>query len=248
MRILGQVGRLSPRSDEKLDGNAYLGLTALMGVVGWVPTAYLIHFRTPPPKGVVTLAELGAWAESVTQFSWTIMGLWAALFVGLVLVTVLRVERAALYSVPNVLWAVGMAVALGLNVVGLQLDGLSWLIWIPWLVLFAVGYLVTGVLVTRGWVYHVAAGVSALLVANGAYGVLTNSGCLVVTLNPTVETPLAGAVLLPMPLTYVVIGLLHVVPVGLDALMGGRGTTDAGVPEARADRLDEGDSGGVVPD
>lgn len=244
----GQVGRLSPTSDEKLDGNAYLGLTALMGLVGWAPTAYLIHFETAPPKGVVTLAELGAWAEAVTQYSWPLMGLWTALFVGYLAVTVLRVEPGAVYSVPNALWAVGMAVALVLNGVGVEYT-VGWLVWLPWLVLFGVGYLATGLLVTRGWVYYLAGGISLLLAANGVYGVLTNTGCLVVTLDPAVETPLAGAVLFPMPLTYVVIGLLHVVPLAVDAAMGGRETTDAGIPRVKADRDRDGDSaGGVVPE
>lgn len=247
MRLLGQVGRLSPRSGAKLDGNAYLGLTALMGVVGWVPTAYLIHFETPPPKGVVTLAALGPWAEAVTRYSWELVGLWTVLFVVFLAVTVLRVEPGAVYSAPNALWSVGMGIALVLNAVGVEYT-VAWLVWLPWLVLFAVGYLATGLLVTRGWIYYLAGGISLFLAANGVYGVLTNTGCLVVTLNPAVETPLAGSVLLPMPLTYVVIGLLHVLPVGLDALLGGRGMTEAGVSAVKADQLDEDAAGGVVPE
>lgn len=248
MGLLGQIGRLSPRSDEKLDGNAYLGLTALMGLVGWVPTAYLLHVETAPPTGVVTLAQVGAWAEAATQYSWPLMWLWAALFVVFVAITVLRVERGAVYSIPNALWGIGMAIALAFNAVGVE-NTVAWMVWLPWFVLFAVGYLVTGLLVARGWIYLLAGTVSAALAAYCVYGVFTSTGWVVVTQTPAVETPLAGAVLFPVPYTYVVIGLLHVVPVGVDALMGGRQMTEAGIPKVEADRQDEESGlGGVVPE
>lgn len=248
MRIVGQARRLLPGSEEKLDGNAYLGLTALMGLVGWGPTAYVVHFMAAPPKGVVTLREVGPWVERVTRYSWELVWLWAALTVGLLAVSALRVERGAVLSIPSLLWAGGMVLALAVTAASLHFQ-VPWLTWMPWLALFAVGYLATGVLVERGGIYLLAGGISGLLALNGAYGVLTSTGCLVITLNPAVETPLAGAVLFPMPLTYVVIGALHVLPVGIDALVGGRGMTEAGIPRVRADRLaDEDRAGGVVPD
>jgi hypothetical protein len=242
--LLARVGRLSPRSDRRLDGTDYLWLTALMGAVGWGVTAYLLHVRTAPPKGAVTLREVGPWIEAVSGYSWPLMGLWGLLFAGLLAVSVPRVERGAFLSAPSLVWVVGTALALAANAYSLVAE-VPWLTWLPWLVLFAVGYLVTGVLVTRGGVYLAAGLASVALAANGVYGVLTNTGCLVVTLDPVVETPLAGAVLLPMPLTYVVLGLLHVGPLAVDAARGGRGLNAEGVPHLKAAALDDED-GGVV--
>lgn len=245
MGLVGQIGRLSPGSEEKLDGNAYLWLTALMGVVGWGPTAYLLHFGTDPPSGTVTLQEVGPWVEAASQYSWPLVWLWSGVFVLYLVVTVFRVERNAIYSVPNAVWTVGTAIALAANVAGVEYT-IGWLVWLPWLVLFGVGYLTTGVLVTRGWVYLLAGAVSGLLAVYGVYATLEGTGALVIT---TEAPTLAGAVLFPVPLTYVVIGALHVVPVAVDALLGGRETTDRGIPAVKADRMSDWDEGGgVVPE
>jgi hypothetical protein len=220
MSFTEQSRRLLPGAEEKLSANAYLGLTALTGLIGWVPTVYVIHFMSSTPSGTVGMAEAGPWMRVVTQHSWTLMGLWAVLSVGLVAIGILRVERAAVLSTPQLLWTVGVVISLVLNTVGVM-DHTVVLVWAPWLVLFAVVY--------------------------SLYAYVVTTGALVI--DPAAEGEMAGAVLLPFPYTYLVIGLLHVVPVAVDAALGGRQMTDAGIPKVKADYLENEDgSDGVVPD
>lgn len=243
MSVIEQTKRAT-LGGERVSANAYLGLTALVGLVGWAATAWVVHVAATPPSGVVGLREVGPWIQTVTQYSWSLLWLWTGLVAVQLLVSV-RVERGAVLSIPNAVWTAGTVVALGLSFASVEFT-VAALAWLPWLALFAVAYLVTGLLVTRGGVYLAAGGVSALLAAYGGYAVLTASGALVV--SPDAAT-LAGQVLLPFPYAYAVLGALHVVPLAVDAARGGRQLTDEGIPQVEAEALDDGDrAGGVVPD
>jgi hypothetical protein len=81
----------------------------------------------------------------------------------------------------------------------------------PWLVAMTLGYLATGLLVVRGGVYLVAAGVGAVLLA-------------------------ARAAVGPLPVLPVVLGLLHAAPTLVDARRGGRELTQSGQPRVAAER------------
>lgn len=247
MSFVEEVKRLLPGSERRASANAYLGLTALTGLIGWGGTAYLLHFTSDPPSGTVGLREIGPWIETVTQYSWELMGLWVALMVGLFVVSFLFVERGALLTIPNMVWTIGIAVGLVLNAASIQFT-IPALTWGPWLVVFTVGYLVTGVIAERGWIYFGAGVVSGLLTVWGLYAYVTKTGALV--MSPDLPVPIAGAVYFPFPYTYAVLGALHVLPVAIDAALGGRGLTEDGISKLKAERLsDEEDSGGgVVPD
>lgn len=247
MSFVEQASRLLPGSDQRASANAYLGLTALVGLIGWGATAYVLHVASDPPSGTVGIREAGPWIETVTQFSWQLMGLWAVLTVGLLVVSYFRVQRGVLVTIPNLVWTAGIVLGLVLNAVSVQFT-IPVLTWGPWLVVFTVGYLLTGLLAERGWIYAGAGVISGLLTVWGLFAYLTGAGALVI--SPDSPAPIAGAVLFPFPYAYAVLGALHVVPVAIDAALGGRGLTEEGITELKARRLeDEGDSGGgVVPD
>lgn len=237
-----------------VSGNAVMLLTALYGLVGWAQTTYTVHLlyrlelgRTPPSGTAVGFREVGPWIQVVTQYTWELMWLWGGLTVALVAVVGLFGERGAVLNGPNLLWGVGTALALGLTAYGLDAR-IQWLVWLPWLALFAVGYLVTALLVERGGVYLLAGAVSALLTLYGVYAVLTGTGTLVLTTETTVpaQAPLAGAVLIPFPYVYAVLGALHVVPMAVDGLRGGRQMTEAGVPALKAEKRSDDEDGGVI--
>lgn len=230
-----------------LSGNGVILLTALYGLIGWAQTTYTVHLVYPlevgrdAPTGTdVSFAAVGPWIEVVTQYTSQLMDLWFGLTIALVLVIALFAERGAVLSVPSLVWGVGTAAALGATAYanGAQVP---YLVWLPWLVLYAVAYAVTGVVVERGGVYYAAAAVSAALTVYGVFALVTGTGTLVLTSDPGFETPLAGAVMLPFPYVYAVLGALHVVPMAVDGLRGGRQMTSAGVPAVRTGGDGEGD-------
>jgi hypothetical protein len=79
--------------------------------------------------------------------------------------------------------------------------------WAPWAAAFGVAYLLTGLLVDRGGVY-LAAGVASV-------GVLV------------------GGLVVGLPGTFALLGLLHGVPMLVDASRGGRHLTADGTPALR---------------
>lgn len=237
-----------------VSGNGVILLTALYGLVGWAQTTYTVHLlyrlelgRTPPAGTSVGFREVGPYIQVITQYTWELMWLWVGLTVALLAVLALFGERGAVINAANLLWGVGTAVALGLTAYGLDAQ-MQWLVWLPWFALFAVGYLVTGLLVERGGVYLLAGVVSTLLTLYCVYALLTGTGSLVLTTETTVpaQAPLAGAVLIPFPYVYAVLGALHVVPMAIDGLRGGREMTEAGVPAVKAEKQEDDDEGGVI--
>jgi hypothetical protein len=248
-----RVARLrSLLTGRPLTGNGVVLLTALYGLVGWAQTTYTVHLlyplelgRTPPSGASVGFREVGPWIQVLTQYTWELMWLWGGLTVALFVVVALFGERGAVLNGPNLAWGVGTVLAMGLTAYGIDAR-IQYLIWLPWLVLYAACYLVTGLVVERGGVYLGAAGVSGLLTLYGVYALLTGSGALVLTTETTVpaQAPLAGAVLLPFPYVYAVLGVLHVGPMLVDGLRGGRQLTAEGVPAVKTQQDDA--DGGVI--
>jgi len=247
------LGRVrSALSGRPLTGNGVIFLTALYGLVGWAQTAYTMHVLYPfelgrgPPTGTdVGFREVGPWIEIVTQYTDPLLYVWALLTVTLLVTFALFAERGSVVSLVGLVWGVGATVAFGLTVYGVETRSL-WLVWFSWLALFAVGYLATGRIVERGGVYLGAGLVSGLLALYGAYVVLSGTGTLVLTTEVAVEaqTALAGEVLLPFPYVYGVLGVLHVLPMAVDGLRGGRELTPRGVPRLRS--TDEDDADGKI--
>jgi hypothetical protein len=131
---------------------------------------------------------------------------WGARFV----VAATTVDRDVWLSTPGVVWTVATVLAFVANGYGLTLGSTALgetLMWAPWAAAFGVGYLLTGLLVDRGAVY-LAAGVASV-------GVLV------------------GGLVVGLPGTFVLLGLLHGVPMLVDASRGGRQLTADGTPALR---------------
>jgi hypothetical protein len=185
--------------------NAYLALIGVVGVVGWAGTALF--------------AELVS--DEITLVGWTgiVIAGWVVLTGGRLLLGGLHVSRAESYSAPFMVWLVIIAGAFAANVYGATVSDPALamkLMCMPWLVGMGVGYLLTGLMVTRGWVY-LAAGVAGL----GLFGVFVTQG-----LSP------------PSPQSFIILGLFNSVPMFVDASLGGRELTPSGQPRVAVETGD----------
>lgn len=255
MGTLEQAKRLLWLDRSAASGNAYIALTALSGLVGWGVTVWAIHFVVGMPTGgSIGGPEVGQWAQrAMAGLKWPVTAVWIVAWFGRLGWGYLRVERGAVLNTPNMIWSGASLAALTVNVYAVW-TATPELVWLPWMVVFAVGYLSTAALVRRAGIYWLAGAVSLLLSVHGVYSIATATGYAV--LGPASALPPALAesvgpntVLMPLPYTYAVLGLLQVVPMAVDAARGGRELTASGVPRVRADDNDTGDAapGGVVP-
>lgn len=183
--------------------NAYLALIGVVGIVGWAGTALFVELVSDEVTlvGVTGLVILA----------------WAALTGGRLLLGGLNVPQAESYSSPFVVWLVLIAGAFAANVYGATVTDPQLamkLMCMPWLVAMGVGYLMTGLMVTRGWVY-LAAGVAGL----GLFTFFVTQG-----ISP------------PSPQSFVILGLFNSVPMFADAYLGGRELTPSGQPQVAVDR------------
>ena len=188
---------------ESASVNAYLALIGVVGVVGWAGTALFV--------------ELVASEVTLVGATGLVILAWAALTGGRLLLGGLNVPRAESYSSPFVVWLVLIAGAFAANVYGATVSDPQMamkLMCMPWLVAMALGYLMTGLMVTRGWVYLVA-GVAGL----GLFTFFVTQG-----ISP------------PSPQSFVILGLFNSVPMFVDASLGGRELTPSGQPQVAVDR------------
>jgi len=196
-RILG-IG-----DGEQASVNAYLAFIGVVGIVGWAGTALFVELVSDE----VTLV-------SVTGL---VILAWAALTGGRLLLGGLNVRKEESYSAPFMLWLAVIAGAFAANVYGATVSDPQMamkLMCMPWLVGMGVGYLLTGLMVTRGWVYLLA-GVAGL----GLFGFFVTQG-----ISP------------PSPQSFVILGLFNSVPMFADAYLGGRELTPSGQPQVAVDR------------
>lgn len=162
-----------------------------------------------------------------TDAAWTTpaaiaMGLWLVVLLLRLSVGYFSAEDGVQLSMPNMLWVAVLLVAYVVTAVGLTI-GNSTLVWAPWYAAFAVGYLGTGAIVARGAVFLIA-------------GVASLAGLV------------AGFVVAAFPF-FIVLGVLHVVPLAVDAYLGGRQMTEDGVPEVERRGQETGgddEAGGVI--
>lgn len=254
MGLREQTRRLLWLDERKANGNAFIALTALTGLVGWGVTVWAVNFVSPiPTGGSLGGPEIGRWASEVMlELKWPVTAVWLVAWFGRFAWGYLRVERGAVVNAPNTVWFGASLVAVGLNLYGVWVSNPE-LVWLPWMAVFAVGYLSTALLVDRAGVYWVAGVLSTALLAHGVYAVLTDTGYAVLGSAATLPPQLAATVgpntvLLPLPYTYAILGALQVVPMAIDAALGGRQLTDDGVPAVSANESSDAESlGGVVP-
>ncbi len=263
MTWVEQAKRLVSRNGEKANGNAYMGLIALSGVVGWGLTVFVVRLWPrlndhPMPMGRI---EQGTQAQAALfewfgflrgdlagpHLIWPFLAAWGLVWLARVVWGYARVERGSVSNLPNLVWLVLVVPAFALNAMG-EYFLKAYLIWMPWLVVFAVGYLTNAYLVERGGVYWAAGLASLGLLIVGVYAKLTLSLPLGGALTGPAVPQIGGEILYPFPYTYTVLGLLHVVPMSVDAIRGGRQLTDAGVSTLKAQSMetDTEEVGGVV--
>jgi hypothetical protein len=203
----------------------------------------------PMPTGILdTGAEVQAafaWYQAITQtkilgidLRWVLMLTWGVVWAGRIGWGYLRVERKAVFNGANFIWVVPVIVAFGLNAWGVnQVYAVP--IWAPWLGVFAIGYIGNAVQVERSWVYWVPGLVSLALLLFGLYAKLTMTiplgGFMTIATEP-VPALFQNHMIYPFPGLYVVLGLLHVVPMAVDAYLGGRQLNEDGIPVIKAER------------
>lgn len=257
MGAIDQAKRLLSLDRSPASGNAFIALTALSGLVGWGVTVWAVHLVLPMPTGgAIAGPEVGQWAQrAMAGLKWPVTAAWLLAWVGRIAWGYARVERGAVVNTPMSIWFGASLVALTVNVYAVWTSTPE-LVWLPWMVVFAVGYLSTAVLVRRAGVYWAAGIASSLLVVHGLYSILTGTGYAVLgpasALSPALASTVGpGTVLMPLPYTYGILGLLQVVPMAVDAARGGRELAPSGVPRLRADDDpdddNDGSAGGVVP-
>jgi len=140
-----------------------------------------------------------------------VISLWVVYTVGSRLFGAAAVDTRVWLSSPFLLWLVVSVLALGANAAGVVVGDTGTgrtLMWLPWGLAFTVGYLGTWGLVDRGGVYLMAG--------------LASAGYVVAATVATV----AG-------LHFAILGVLHGVPMLVDAARGGRGLTPDGTPTLR---------------
>ena len=188
-QVRSLVGGTEPPS-----ANAYLAFVGVVGALAWVATEAInlgITFR---------VAALG-WAGAVTV-GWILVTLGFGLLAR-------DQPTGVTASVPMLTWAVVMTLAFSLTAVGLVLGDTTpgrALMWAPWALAYAVGYLVTGYLVSRGTVYL-------------AFGLLSGALFALVFVFPDGQ-----------PGVFTAFAVLHAVPMLVDAARGGRELTAEGLP------------------
>ena len=183
--------------------NAYLALIGVVGIVGWAGTALFVELVS----NEVTLVGVAG----------LVILAWVALTGTRLLLGGLNVRKAESYSAPFMLWLAVIAGAFAANIYGATMSDSQLamtLMCMPWLVGMGVGYLLTGLMVTRGWVYLVA-GVAGI----GLFAFFITQG-----ISP------------PSPQSFVILGLFNSVPMFADASLGGRQLTPSGQPQVAVDR------------
>ncbi len=167
-------------------------------------------------------------------WGWEVTIAWALVYFGFLALAAASVRRDVEFSPVGLVWILVMGVGFFANVAAFFMEPplRPFFMWLSWYGYFGVAYLVTGFLVKRGGVYTLTGLVSSGLFLAGL------ASCLgYVSLGVGWATP--------WPAPFVVLGVLHAVPMIVDGLRGGREMTEAGVPALRDDRSTS-DSGGVV--
>ena len=251
--VVEQAKRLLWLKDEKANGNAYMAMIALSGLIGWGATVYVLNFIAPRPAwGVIdTQAEVQAafvWYQGILNAKlfgidarWLLMGTWGVTWAGRITWGYLRVERKAVFNGANFIWIVPVIVAFGLNAWGVD-SVLAVPIWAPWFGVFAIGYIGNAIQVERSWVYWIPGLISLALLLVGLYAKATMTlplgGMMTIPAGPNSPVPalFGNHLMYPMPYVWAVLGVLHVVPMAVDAYLGGRQLNEDGIPAIKAER------------
>lgn len=185
-------------TEQPVSANQYIALVGLVGMALWFATQAVIY----------------AWTFEVTSVlgaTGAVIGVWVIYTVGSRLLGAAVTDNRVWLSSPFLLWLVVSLLAIIANGVGVLVGDTGTgrlLMWVPWGVAFAIGYLGTGALVKRGAVYTVAG--------------LASIGFVV-----------AGTVATVAGQHFLILGLLHGIPIVVDAARGGRELLPDGTPAVR---------------
>lgn len=196
--VVSVVCLLMGDNDTLLSANGYLAVVGLVGMGFWFGTQAVVStitFEVTPVVGITG----------------GLVAAWLLYTVGYRAFGALAVGTGVWLSSPFLLWLVVSALAFVGNGIGLVLGDTGTgrlLMWLPWGLAFAVGYLGTWGLVDRGGVYLVAGlgAIAFVLVAGFAH--------------------VAGS-------HFLILGVLHGVPMLVDSARGGRELTADGTPALR---------------
>lgn len=231
--VVSQTGRFLPFvGNETVDANAYIVLAGVMGIVGWGINALLYQITTPNELGI----RPAAGAIGSPGWGWDITIIWAVVYFGFLGMAAMSVRRDVVFSPVGLVWILVMGIGFFANVAGFFMTPpvRPFVMWLAWYGYFGVAYLATGFLVERGGIYTATGLVSSVLFVAGL------ASCL-----GWVDLGVGWGH--PWPAPFVVLGLLHAVPMIVDGLRGGREMTEAGIPALRSDGDGStSESGGVV--
>lgn len=125
--------------EDGLSTDSVLGLTAAFGLLGWLATQYVAW------NPGMALERLGFEGATVLVAGWAVLTISVVLFGAAV------AARAVRYSPPMWIWLALIAVAFVCNGLVITTDLLPqsvgrYLLWHPWMGVYLIGYLLTGVI------------------------------------------------------------------------------------------------------
>mgnify|MGYP000392005143 CR=1 FL=1 len=185
---MSQRGTVDASLHEGIGTNGFLAIGAVAGAIGWGGTE-LIHRRP-----ALALDTLGMDALQAA------VGLWVVLTLGMAAIGLTLASRAVRLSPPLWLWSILVAAAIAIDVAALEgliaREHLRYVLWQPWLLVFAIGYGVTGTVASgRNRRAYLAGSVAAA----GAF-------ILAILFTARIE-----------PHAFVLLGVLHAGPLLADA-------------------------------
>lgn len=210
--VMTEMKRMMPMmgDGERASANTYFAMTGMMGMMVWGFTAVVYHFVTAQVS-----VPFSADAPLVLGWAGIVTLVWLGIFTKRIVMARMSVRPRVQFSGPGIVWITTMATAFVLNVVGLFIASEA-LMWLPWAGGFAIAYTLTGLMVQRGGIFLMAGVASAGMTVYGLF--------------------LGTAASLGAP--FVLLGMLHSMPMIVDAARGGRQLTDEGIPQLKADQRD----------
>lgn len=213
--MMTEMKRMMPMmgDGEPASANTYFAITGVIGMMAWGFTAVVYQFVTKEVS-----VPFSADAPLVLGWAGIVTLVWLGVFMKRIAMAKMSVRPRVQFSGPGIVWITAMGTAFVLNVLGLFIASDA-LMWLPWAGGFALAYTLTGLMVERGGIFIMAGMASAGVTVYGLF--------------------LGTAASLGAP--FVLLGMLHSMPMIVDAARGGRQLTDEGIPQIKAEARDTGE-------